>query len=195
MMTNGDTWNWVSTGAYSGTYAHRSDAKAGYHDHSFSWAAPFAINAGDTLVQYVYLDPANPPSEIMLSWGADNWNHRAYWGANNIPYGVNGTASQYYMGPLPVAGQWVRLEIPAHLVGLEGQSVTGMSFALYDGAATWDLSGKVAPASTNTSTVSTTSTVTVTATDATAMIGSTSDTALLTFTRAGSTATNLIKCL
>jgi hypothetical protein len=95
-MTNGGTWNWIPSGPvpFSGTRTHQSDARAGYHDHAFGWAAPFAVNTGDVLVQHVYLDrPTRRP--IMLSWEADNWHHRAYWGTNKIPYGVDGTARQY----------------------------------------------------------------------------------------------------
>ena len=55
--------------------------------------------------------------------------------------GVDGTASRRYMGPLPATGQWVRLEVPAAQVGLEGLSVSGMGFVLYDGRATWDRAG------------------------------------------------------
>ncbi len=47
------------------------------------------------------------------------------------------------MGPLPLAGQWVRLEVAASLVGLEGQTLNGMAFTLFDGRATWDHAGKM----------------------------------------------------
>ena len=49
----------------------------------------------------------------------------------------------FYGGPLPTAGQWVQLSVPAILVGLEGQNVQGMTFATYDGAAAWDRAGKL----------------------------------------------------
>ena len=49
------------------------------------------------------------------------------------------------MGALPAAGQWVRLAVPAALVGLEGRTLNGMAFTLYDGRATWDRAGKSAP--------------------------------------------------
>jgi len=29
-----------------------------------------------------------------------------------MTYGTNGTASRYYVGPLPTRRQWVRLEVP-----------------------------------------------------------------------------------
>jgi hypothetical protein len=118
---------------------------AGFHDHWFDNAtATLAINTGDNLFAYVYLDPANPPTEVMLMWtdSTGSAEHRAYWGANEIPWGVNGTANQFYVGPLPAAGQWVRLAVPASAVGLEGRSLRGIRFALFDGRATWDVTGK-----------------------------------------------------
>jgi glucose/arabinose dehydrogenase len=39
----------------------------------------------------------------------------------------------------------VRLEVPASLVGLEGQTLNGMAFTLFNGRATWDHAGKVLP--------------------------------------------------
>src|SRR5215475_4962701 len=46
------------------------------------------------------------------------------------------------MGPLPAAGGWVRLEVPASAVGLEGKTLNGMAFTLYGGRANWDKAGK-----------------------------------------------------
>src|SRR5439155_24315882 len=65
----GDSWNWVNTSPapYSGTLANQSGVAAGSHQHYFSGAtATLAIGTGDVLYAWVYLDPANPPSEIML---------------------------------------------------------------------------------------------------------------------------------
>ena len=141
----GEGWGWVGTSPYpySGGSAHQSANAAGYHDHYFINATDtLAVNAGDTLVAYVYLDPASPPSELMLSWNDGAWGYRAYWGANLVDAGTDGTASRRYMGPLPAAGQWVRLEVPAALVGLEGRTLRGVSFIQYNGRATWDHVGK-----------------------------------------------------
>ncbi|MDQ1707033.1 MAG: hypothetical protein QOJ88_244, partial [Pyrinomonadaceae bacterium] len=91
---------------------------------------------------YVFLDPNNLPREIMLQWNDGNWEHRAYWGANIIDRGVDGSDSRRYMGRLPAAARWVRLEVPASLVGLEGRSINGMAFTLDGARATWDASGK-----------------------------------------------------
>ena len=137
------TWNWVSTPTpYSGGLAHQSALAAGLHQHYFTNAIPLQVQTGDTLFAYAYLDPANPPSELMLAWYAGgNWEHRAYWGANLINKGTDGTDGRRYMGPLPATGQWVRLEVPANAVGLEGAAITGMAFTLFDGQVTWDTTG------------------------------------------------------
>jgi hypothetical protein len=141
----GDTWNWTSSNPSpaSGTVANQSATAAGLHQHYFDSAtATMSVNPGESLFAYVYLDPANVPSQLMLQWNDGSWEHRAYWGANQITYGVDGTVGRRYMGPLPAAGQWTRLEVPAGQVGLEGRTVKGLAFTLYDGKATWDAAGK-----------------------------------------------------
>jgi hypothetical protein len=142
----GDNWNWVSSPTpVSGAFAHRSDATAGQHGHWFGWSnSPLIVNQGEVLFTYVYLDPANPPSEIMLSWSTNSsWEHRAYWGADKIALGSG--QGHYSAGPLPAAGQWVRLAVPASAVGLDGSIVTAMNFTLFDGGATFDAAGKTLP--------------------------------------------------
>ncbi len=139
-------WNWTSTNPspFSGTLAHTSDIVAGVHQHYFYNATQtLTVNAGDTLIAHVYLDPANPPTAVMLQFNDGTWEHRAYWGANQFDlWGTDGTVSRRNMGALPPAGQWVRLEVPASSVGLEGRTLNGMAFSLFNGRATWDRAGK-----------------------------------------------------
>lgn len=142
-----EPWNWVNSNPsqHSGVVAHQSPATAGLHQQYFQNATQtLTINPGEGLMAYVYLDPNNSPSEIMLQWHGYNsgWEHRAYWGMNNIPWGVDGTNSRRYMGTLPAAGGWVRLQVPASEVGLEGQTIHGLALTLYGGRATWDRIGK-----------------------------------------------------
>lgn len=77
----------------------------------------------------------------MENNGSASWEHRAYWGANTLNYGTDGTISRTNMGSLPTAGQWMRLQVPASAVGLEGRVVEGMAFTLYSGRAAWDSAG------------------------------------------------------
>src|SRR5262249_8731288 len=125
----------------------QAPAAPGEHQTYFYNASnPLAIPVGGTLYAYVYLDPANSPSEVMLQWNVgSSWEHRAYWGADNIAWGTDGTNSRYAMGALPATGGWVRLAVPASLVGLDGQTVNGMAFTLYDGRAAFDNVGVAPP--------------------------------------------------
>ena len=136
------------SGAVLGNHVAPVAVAAGAHQHYFVNAtSTLPVAVGDRLFAYVYLDPANPPSEVMLQWNDGTWYHRAYWGTNLIAWGTDGTVNRRYVGPLPAAGQWVRLEVPAAQVGLEGRTLNGMAFMLYGGRATWDWAGKVSGAS------------------------------------------------
>jgi RHS repeat-associated protein len=149
-----DTWSWdsINPSPFAGSLQHQSvsipaNATDKVHQHYFTGAtATMKVGAGDSLFAYVYLDPANMPSEVMLQWddGTGAWAHRAFWGADQIPWGTPGATSttRHYMGPLPPAGSWQRLEVPAAAVGLEGVTVNGMAFSLYGGHATWDHAGR-----------------------------------------------------
>ena len=148
----GDSWDWTSSNPspYAGALSHQSSAGLGLHEHYFSGATQtLAVNAGDTLFAAVYVDAANVPSEIMLQWNNGSWGHRAYWGSYLITYGANGTAGSYYMGPVPTPGQWTLLTVPASVVGLEGATVSGMAFSLFNGGASWDYAGDAASIATN----------------------------------------------
>jgi hypothetical protein len=144
---DGEGWTWVGDPRpYRGTLAHRSAQAAGIHQHYFTVdaAAGMPVGAGDVLVAAVYLDPADPPDEVMLQWRtADgSWEHRAFWGADVIPWGTPGTASRRSLGPLPFSDEWVRLDVAAASVGLEGTTVVGIAFTLAGGLATWDYAGR-----------------------------------------------------
>jgi mono/diheme cytochrome c family protein len=129
---------------YSGSTAHTRTAD-GLSQHYFE-AAPkgLRIGEGDVLFAYVYLDPANPPKEIMLQWHSNAWKHRAYWGANLIDWGRDNSPERLPMGKLPAAGQWVRLEVPAAKVGIKpGTVLSGWAFTQFGGTVYWDKAGVV----------------------------------------------------
>lgn len=141
---DGEGWTWVRSQPepLSGTRAHRSVLAAGMHQHYFRGAkTQLLVSVGDRLFAHIYLDPARMPREVMLQWNDGTWEHRAYWGENLIAWGTDGTVSRQFMGQLPPPGQWVRLEVPASAVGLEGRLINGMAFTLSDGTATWDRAG------------------------------------------------------
>ncbi len=144
-VSGGDPFIWAATSPApaSGSLAVRTQLAVGVHQQYFFGASDtLTVGSGDDLVAYVYLDPVHPPRTLMLQWNNGGWEHRAFWGEDLIPWGVTGTASRLPMGPLPPVGQWVRLSVPAALLGLEGSSLSGMAFSLFDGSASWDLIGK-----------------------------------------------------
>lgn len=150
----GDNWGWITPASkpagfqsHMGRPQHESALASGIHEHGFYNAADkLVVNPGDILFAYVFIDPRHVPQTIMLEWNDGSNEHRAFWGHNMIPYGRMNTDSQRPMGPLPPAGRWVRLEVPAKAVGLEGRTLTGMVFRLYGGRVRWDAVGKMTPA-------------------------------------------------
>jgi len=139
-------WEFVSIEqkpVFSGTTASTRTAD-GLSQHFFTDAnPPLLIGGEDTLFAYVYLDPDNPPTEIMLQFNDGSWDHRAVWGDKNaIDWGKLGTASRQYMGELPPLGEWTRLEVSAAKVGLKpGSKLNGWAFTQFAGTVYWDKAG------------------------------------------------------
>jgi mono/diheme cytochrome c family protein len=140
-------WNFVTRPKHPVFSGEKSSMRtaSGLSQHFFEGAKPgLRVGAGDTLFAYVYLDPANPPKEIMLQWNTDGWKHRAYWGENVIPWGRDGSVERRYFGSLPKKGEWVRLEVEAGKVGLKpGAVVNGWAFTQFGGTVYWDKAGIV----------------------------------------------------
>jgi hypothetical protein len=137
-----DGWNWVTKDPipFLGKYSHQSPNRTGQHQHFFSFATQgLPIASGDFICCWIYIDPINTPTEIMLQFAIDaDFEHRAYWGANSIALGTNGTNSRRQISAsIPSTGQWVRLDVDASQVGLVGTTINGMAFTLFGGAATW----------------------------------------------------------
>ena len=106
---------------------------------------PLAIPTQATLFAYVFIDPANPPKSVMLQYHRSGWLHRAVWGDYDaIAWGTPNTPERVHMGPLPKAGEWVRLEVPAEKVGLNpGDQLTGFATTQQAGTVYWDKVGVV----------------------------------------------------
>ena len=153
-FNDGQGWNGGTVTAYSGLpgstpLMNLSALGDGIHQQSFiSPNTCVLVGTGQVLFAYINLDPSYPSDQVMLQWcvleddGSTSWEYRAYWGNNDIGWGTDGTVSCYCVtNQVPTAGQWVRLEVPASAVGLEGKVIQGMSFNLYNGRAAWDRAG------------------------------------------------------
>ena len=112
---------------------------------------PLIVPANATIFAHVYLTADDLPQSIMLQFFRNGWLHRAVWGDYDvIPWGAPNTTEKVSMGPIPEAGKWVRLEIPAEKIGLSsGDALTGFATTQFAGTVLWDkigVAGKTDPA-------------------------------------------------
>src|SRR5204862_5547556 len=102
-----DGWSWIARAPApsSGLLVNRSVLGAGEHQHYFYNAtATLAIAAGDTLFAYVYLDPANPPSQVMLQWNRSEERRGGNGGGNRMGWGHDGNERRGNLGRLRATG-------------------------------------------------------------------------------------------
>ena len=103
-----------------------------------------AVPAQPKFFLSVYLDPADPPEEVMIQFHTSGWSHRAIWGQDLIPWGKAGSAERFPAGGLPEIGKWVKLEFDGASVGLNaGAQVVGLAFTVHGGTAYFDKMGVV----------------------------------------------------
>jgi hypothetical protein len=151
-LDGGEGWHWITANPkpFLGTRSHESPLASGIHWHGLSGVPlpgvtfPARTFFNDVLYATVWLDPDAPPDEILLQWHGDlatDAEHRAFWGADIIPWGIPGTTSRLPRGPLPFTGEWVRLEVSADTVGLGDATIGGVTFAVSGGRAVWDRTG------------------------------------------------------
>ncbi|HEX7833044.1 MAG TPA: hypothetical protein VF787_25545 [Thermoanaerobaculia bacterium] len=80
------------------------------------------VDTGTDLITYVMPTSCATLSEIKITWYAGTLSGSAYWGST----GIGGESTAVYMGANPSSDVWTRLEVPASLVGLEGQTITSI---------------------------------------------------------------------
>ncbi|HCN77361.1 MAG TPA: hypothetical protein DIT13_09240 [Verrucomicrobiales bacterium] len=117
----------------------------------FSGGASFEVPANGVISVQCFIDPANPPSAVMLQFHTAGWNHRATWGEEGaIPFGKVRTPENVKVGALPEAGKWMKLQVNAERLALKpGMKVNGFAFTQYGGTVTWDrlaMNSRVEPA-------------------------------------------------
>lgn len=126
----------------SGKKSLKRTAQGMAQDYYQSGATPFVVPQEAKFFLHVYLDPKNPPEEVMIQFHSDGWKHRAVWGKDVIPFGAVGTTERYVAGPLPELGKWVRLEVDGEKVGIsKGMKIAGYAFTVQGGTTYFDKMG------------------------------------------------------
>lgn len=140
-------WKFVNKGEFAVFSGEKASTRTGegVTQHFFTGANPgLKIGDGDKLFAHVYLDPSNPPKCVMLQFNDGQWEHRAFWGEDVIPFGSGTGPNHVPMGSLPETGKWVRLEVDAAKVGLgPGAVLNGWAFTQFGGTTYWDKAGIV----------------------------------------------------
>ncbi|HUP60265.1 MAG TPA: carboxypeptidase regulatory-like domain-containing protein [Thermoanaerobaculia bacterium] len=127
-----------ATQAASGTQALHFDAASGARSWSVTGAAPLAVTPDDKLVVHVLVNPCNPARELWITLSDGTTSLDAMWGESLIdPRG-----KPVRIGPMPRGGEWVRLEVPASILGLtSAKNFTSMEVQVYGGEAWIDAVG------------------------------------------------------
>jgi len=135
----------VTDNVHSGTIARRQKGDGLVQHIVETDANPVILAGGDKLFAWVWLDPKDPPKQIMLQFhGESGWNQRVWWGEDLISYGKGSKkADHFHGGALPALGEWVRVEVPAGSVGFSaGSKITKMAYTQFGGTVLWDLAGR-----------------------------------------------------
>ena len=87
------------------------------------------LNPGDHLIAYVLLNPCAIPRELelRLQTNGGTTHAAAWWGTTAL---LHDETPGIFMGALPAAGVWTRLDIAASELGIEGATVWGITLCV-----------------------------------------------------------------
>ncbi len=148
---SGHPTTFVETPVASGKKSLKRGGAQMAQDHYNAGAQALEVPQDGKFFVHVYLDPADPPEEVMIQFHSDDWKHRALWGDDVIEFGTKNTTERFKAGMLPPLGKWAKLEVDASKMGLiKGTRVIGFAFTVHGGTAFFDkmgVEGRVDPAS------------------------------------------------
>jgi len=151
VRSSGHPLTFVEAPVASGKLALKRGGEAMAQDYYQAGAALLEVPASPRFFVHVYLDPADPPEEVMIQFHSDQWKHRALWGEDIIEFGAKGTTERFVAGKLPAPGAWAKLEVDGASMGLApGTKLAGFAFTVHGGTAYFDkmgVTGRVDPAS------------------------------------------------
>jgi hypothetical protein len=131
-------WIWDNALKFSGASSHTSTPKEGINQSSFNMK-PLKLKEGSYIIQYVYLDPQDPPKGIMMKFNlSDGRQAGVYWEAEEEVFDIKEEEDTWYIGFLPKKGEWVKLDIPVDDIDIQDKELTGISYIYYSGKLWWD---------------------------------------------------------
>lgn len=139
--TQDGNWVWDEDLKMSGTKSHTEPPKAGMYSHSFKFSTPIHIKEGSKILQYVYLDPQNPPKGVILKFKLKTDEEvGVYWEGSEeaVTNSISDEELLWYQGELPKKGEWIKLEVPAEEAEIENEDIVGISYCAMDGKINWD---------------------------------------------------------
>jgi len=151
-------WEWVTAPVVSGAFSHTSPLADRVGFHGTSEMGELSIYDGTVIQQYVMLDKANPPQQILMRFAMasrpneGDWEHKQYlvvsWGKSSVR-SLAREDTLLRMGDLPQPGEWERLDIKlpellrrANIYSRDGFGMLylyGIGFATDKGRAWWDV--------------------------------------------------------
>ena len=139
---------WVTDAdAPMGKRALRQAFASNYQDKFENWIQPLVLPENPKVSIFVKTDTYETPNALLVELTTASGSRRAIWG-DPQHYGAKKT-DKNWMGEMPEAGRWARLELTADKLDLKpGDAVRGIALAQFGGIAWWDgltVAGEVQP--------------------------------------------------
>jgi hypothetical protein len=140
---SGTSIHWDSSQSASGSQSLASGYHGNRNYNFFVNSLSQPVATGKDVVFYVLLNECAPPEELMIRWYNTVTGYTVtYWGT---PGRLGGESGGVNMGAMPAAGEWVRIAIPASLMGIEQSTVTRLDINYAGGQMWFDHFGTATP--------------------------------------------------
>lgn len=160
---NHGLWEWTDKVKLSGSFSHTTPVTGAMTYHGTTRFRDLDFKAGQLLSQYVYLDPDDPPAEIVMrlvfqtSNRSNPWDYGlrrvdCSWGTSDTPVELSASEGpRIRLGDCPKPGKWTKLTVDLAQVIAKAPSrgrrrreagllpLHGIEFHTDKGRAFWDL--------------------------------------------------------
>lgn len=132
-------WFWDGNMKQDEVYSHTDGVKGVIRSHSFRTDKSVGIDRDSRVIQYVFLDPKESPSGIMMRFFLDGKEPiSVYWeGEQEVFADTDEYITAWYMGPLPKKSEWARLEIDFKEMDITETQLEGVCFITSGGRLWW----------------------------------------------------------